>query len=609
MANDVDVKIGITTTGDASGAQAVDKALDEVKQSAQEAASAAGDAAAQAAEKAAQAADKATAEVKELAAEMAKDPGTGGLADAIGDLDTKTTSLSDEKKKAGVQGLARALEGLARGDIATGVGGVAEALFQMAQAIPINPGAAIGLSLAGIAISGVLKAIRSDASETAETFRNEFGETLDEEMARLEAWSQVEMEWAGIKAANENIIKDFSSVVAAAAATQQAIEMIFTANIGSKVAGLAREKQQAVESGDKEKVAEIDRQVEQLRQYEELVKLNTSIAEEKAKLEELKVRIEEQAEAARKTAEEAEVGKQELIDLKEKITALWGNSDATRPGSSAQTELINSLQSKADYAGEEASRLARIKGYEDVAAARRLEEDSLRKLATEISGLSDKMDLVADQETTLAKTREESNEAAKKSQQEYTAVKAQIEALEIQLKDLASAAGPDVAGQAAEQAAYMTEATTKILEDMETLVIEDGEKIKQAGEAAFDGAKKAAGDLDGAREAYETSANQMGEAIGKIEKAAENIGNEAEEGGDQIKQGAQEFRTKLGEAAGLFSQAAFDLNTTALGVARQAADLAAEQRRVAAEVAVLRQQTAAALANSAMALSQIRNMG
>lgn len=608
MANDIDVKIGITTKGDASGAQAVDKALDEVKQSAQEAAAAAGDAAAQAADKAAQAADKATTEVKELASEMAKDPGTGGLSDAIGDLDAKTTSLSDNKKKAGVAGLSRALEGLARGDIATGVGGAAEALFQMAQAIPI-PGAAIGLSLAGIAISGVLKAIQSDASDTAATFRNEFGETLDEEMARLEAWSQVEMEWAGVKAANDNIIKDFSSVVAAAAATQQAIEMIFTANIGSKVAGLAQEKQQAVESGDKEKAAEIDRQVDQLRQYEELVKLNTSIVEEKAKLEELKVKIEEQAAAARKTAEEAEAGKQELIDLKEKITALWGNSDATRPGSSAQTELINSLQSKADYAGEEASRLAQIKGYEDVAAARRLEEDCLRKLVTEISGLSDKIDLVADQETTLAKTREESNEAAKKSQQEYTAVKAQIEALEIQLKDLASAAGPDVAGQAAEQAAYMTEATTKILQDMETLVIEDGEKIKQAGEAAFKGAQEAAGDLDRAREAYETSATQMGEAIGKIEVAAEKMGNEAEEGGDQIKQGAQEFRTKLGEAAGLFSQAAFDLNSTATGVARQAADLAAEQRRVAAEVAALRQQTSAALADSAMALAQIRNRG
>lgn len=601
MANDIDVKIGITTQGDASGAKAVDKALDEVKQSAQEAASAAGDAAAQAADKAAQAADKATAEVKELAAEMAKDPGTGGLSDAIGDLDQKTTSLSDEKKKAGVAGLSRALEGLARGDIATGVGGAAEALFQMAQAIPI-PGAAIGLSLAGIAISGVLKAIRSDASETAETFRNEFGETLDEEMARLEAWSNVEMEWAGIKTANENIIKDFSSVVAAAAATRQAIEMIFSANIGSQVAGLQREKQQAVESGDKEKVAEIDRQVEQLRQYEELVKLNTSIVEEKAKLEELKVRIEEQAEAARKTAEAAEAGKQELIDLKEKITALWGNSDATRPGSIAQKELISSLQSKADYAGEEASRLAQINGYENVAAARRLEEDSLRKLVAEISGLSDKIDLVADQEATLAKTREESNEAAKQLQQEYTAVKAQIEALEIQLKELATAAGPDVAGQAAEQAAYMTEATTKILEDMETLVIEDGEKIKQAGEAAFDGAKKAAGDLDGAREAYETSATQMGEAIGKIEKAAENIGNEAEEGGEQIKQGALEFRTKLGEAAGLFSQAAFDLNSTATGVARQAADLAAE-------VAVLRQQTNAALVKAGLALAQIRNMG
>ena len=117
----------------------------------------------------------------------------------------------------------------------------------------------------------------------------------------------------------------------AVAATRQAIEMIFSANIGSQVAGLQQEKQQAVESGDKEKVAEIDRQVEQLRQFEELVKLNTSIVEEKAKLEELKVRIEEQAEAARKTAEAAEAGKQELADLKAKIIERWGNSDATRP--------------------------------------------------------------------------------------------------------------------------------------------------------------------------------------------------------------------------------------------------------------------------------------
>lgn len=605
MANDIDVKIGITTQGDTSGADNVDKSLDEVKRSAEEAAKASGDAAAKAASDVASAADAASNAADKLRDSL-DTPIDGGLADSIGDVDQAATSLSDNKKKAGLAGLSRSLEGLAKGDIPGAISGLSEGLYQLADAIPL-PAAGIALGLAGFAISGVFKAIKAASGEAAESLRNDFGETLDEEMERLESWALSELEWTGIKEANANIIKDFDSVVSAAAATQKAIDLIFSANIASQLTGLEAERKAAAESGDAQREKDIATKIEQVKQFEEMVKLNVEIVEQKAKLEEMKISIDEQAAAANATREAAEAGIKELETLRETITAISGNSDATRPGSVAHTELVNNLRGRSDAAGEDAARLSKIKGYEDLAAARRIEEDSLRKLADEIALLNEKMNLAADQEDALKTAREESNETARQSALEYTTLQAEIAALETKLKDLSKAAGPDVAGQAAEQAAYMTEQATSTLENMEALVVENSERIKSAGQAAFDGAKTAAGNLDEARSAYETSARQMGEATGKIKKAAEAVGNESEAAGEEIKEFGRDFRVKIGDMMIDFSGAVTDLSNTSRSIGRMGADLAAEQRRIAQEVASLRHQTNAAQADAALALSQVRN--
>lgn len=612
MANDIDVKIGITTKGDASGAQAVDKALDEVKQSAQEAASAAGDAAAQAADKAAQAADKATAEVKELASEMAKDPGTGGLSDAIGDLDAKTTSLSDDKKKAAVNGFAAALQGLASGDLAGGMRGVAESLFQMAGAIPV-PGAAIAFSLALTGVAAAWKAFGPAAADAGRSV-NEFGETLDEEMSRLEAWANSQIKWDNIKAANASLRADFDLVKSTAESTQRAIESLFEARIASQVAGLRGEAEKAAAAGDTGRAADLRSQAEQLKQFEELVKLNVSLTAAKSDLDALRVQADSQAQSYRSIEEATRQSAERLEALKQQIVDRTGNIDATVPGSQESIALLTQIESRlarAESLNEKTVQYLERTGSPDAAGFRALFEDipNMRQLLDDLRNLDQITNDAADKEAALAKEREASNETAVKLAQEMSDASIQIDLLQAQLKDLATAAGPDQAARAAEQAQLMTSQMADSMEAMAELSIDNAEKIKAVADAAASGAKAVSSDLDTARGAYELSAKQMGEAIGKIEKATEGVGEEASAAGEEIKQGSQDFRSKVGEATNKFTQAAFDLTSTALGVARQAADLAAEQRRVAAEVAVLRQQTSAALADSAMALAQIRNRG
>lgn len=612
MANDIDVKIGITTKGDASGAQAVDKALDEVKQSAQEAAAAAGDAAAQAADKAAQAADKATTEVKELAAEMAKDPGAGGLSDAIGDLDAKTTSLSDDKKKAAVNGFAAALQGLSSGDLAGGMRGVAESLFQMADAIPV-PGAAIAFSLALTGVAAAWKAFGPAAADAGRSV-NEFGETLDEEMARLEAWANSQINWDNIKASNASLRADFDLVKSTAESTQRAIESLFEARIASQVAGLRGEAEKAAAAGDTSRATDLRAQAEQLKQYEELVKLNVSLTAAKSDLDALRVQADSQAQSYRSIEEATRQSAERLEALEQQIVDRTGNIDATVPGSQESIALLTQIESRlarAESLNEKTVQYLERTGSPDAAGFRALFEDipNMRQLLDDLRNLDQITNDAADKEAALAKEREASNETAVKLAQEMSDASIQIDLLQAQLKDLATAAGPDQAARAAEQAQLMTSQMADSMEAMAELSIDNAEKIKAVADAAASGAKAVSSDLDTARGAYELSAKQMGEAIGKIEKATEGVGEEASAAGEEIKQGSQDFRSKVGEATNNFTQAAFDLTSTALGVARQAADLAAEQRRVAAEVAVLRQQTSAALADAGLALAQIRNMG
>ena len=483
----------------------------------------------------------------------------------------------------------------------------------MAQAIPI-PGAAIGLSLAEIAISGVLKAIRSDASDTAETFRNEFGETLDEEMARLEAWANSQINWDNIKAANASLRADFDLVKSTAESTQRAIESLFEARIASQVAGLRGEAEKAAAAGDTSRATDLRAQAEQLKQYEELVKLNVSLTVAKSDLDALRVQADSQAQSYRSIEEATRQSAERLEALKQQIVDRTGNIDATVPGSQESIALLTKIESRlarAESLNEKTVQYLERTGSPDAAGFRALFEDipNMRQLLDDLRNLDQITNDAADKEAALAKEREASNETAVKLAQEMSDASVQIDILQAQLKDLATAAGPDQAARAAEQAQLMTSQMADSMEAMAELSIDNAEKIKAVADAAASGAKAVSSDLDTAKGAYELSAKQMGEAIGKIEKATEGVGEEASAAGEEIKQGSHDFRSKVGEATNNFTQAAFDLTSTAIGVARQAADLAAEQRRVAAEVAALRQQTSAALADSAMALAQIRNRG
>lgn len=628
MANDIDIKIGIRTEGDTSGAEAVDKAIAEIKTSAEAAAKAAGNAASESAQAAGTAAERAAAEVQKLRDEINKKADSGGVTDAIGDLDKATDSLADGKKRAAVNGFSKALEGLAKGDIAGGMRGVATSLFSLADAIPI-PGAAIAFSLALTGVAAAWKAFGPEADDARKSV-NEFGLTLDEEMQRLEAWANAEIEWGNIKEANESLRKDFDLVTSTAKSTQKAIEAMFSARIQSETSGLRGDADKAEASGDVERAADLRAKAVQLEQYEELVNVNVALRTNQFEYDELSLKTRMLQENFDRTKEEAEATANRLGELKTKLEE-QGNSTwdqlvaekdtrvklaeqltkeiAERERLMAKLEVIESQRhwTEKDTPYPDDKGFVGMRGTVGDIKQDFADIPSLKILIQDLNILEEIVRDSAEKEAELVKQREESNAAATKMAQEMVAAKVQIETLEIKLKDLANAAGPEQAAKAADHAQLMTSQMADAMEAMHELTIENAEQVIAVATAAATGAVAVSSDLATAKTAYEESAKQMGEATGKIKIAAENIGEEATDAGNEIKAGAEDFRTKIGEAGKTWKNAAADLVENSRATLDLVQGLSNDVAQMRQQVAAAQHAAAVASADAGLALSQIRN--
>ena len=631
--SDYDVKVGVTTVGDTSGADKVDQSIKQVGVDAEQVSQATGDAASKAAEAAAKSAEAAAKAAQDVATNLEKlgqkNTGVKTTTDDVQELAGAFDKLGNEKLKRGAEGLTDALNGMISGDKEKGLQGLATSFFALANAIPL-PGAAIVASIAITAGVKLWKSLSDDADEAKRSV-NDLGLTVDEEMARLESWSQSQFEWDGIKNADANLRADFALVKDSAGSAMKAVMDLFNVRSDAKVSALQRQISDAEASGDTSRAQDLKAQVETEKAIAELVKLNVEMTQAKAELA-AQTALAKQAEAAYNAlVAKADEQKQKLDELNQTIVALTGNKDATVPGSDEQKALIDQTRGKANYLAEEAARLSQIKGYEDLAAARRQEAEGINNLLTQLLDMKDQNDRVADAEKAVENARAKSNETASKAATEMTTLGLQIEALKIKLQDAATAAGPEVAQKAAEQAGLMTGAVGDMIEKQLKLTADNSKAIIETANAGKEGALSATGDLDAAKQKYkasladkqvpaaveelgadvagssEASAEVIGEGKKKIQKAIEETAAVAATAGDTFKPMADEFNEKVNAAATLFRSGAQDLAAAARHSSSIARQIAEEQATLAQQLAGVRQLAGSALDTANLAISQIKN--
>lgn len=495
----------------------------------------------------------------------------------------------------------------------------------------------VGFAL-GITLTAVAAAYKMFASgmEEAERPLNEFGLNVDEEMSRLESWAASILEWEGIKQGNANLRADFDLVKGTAEATLTAIQALFNTNVSSKISALQAQASAATASGDAAGAAGINAQIEKEKSYQELVNLNVTLTAAKAELAaqvELAQQAAENYKAIEKAQQEAAAS---LADLKDRIVARTGNTDATVPGSTEAAALLAKLEERlTSIQGLSEATVAYMErtGSPDAEGFRSLKNDEapLEKLIEDLRLLKEKSDAAADTEKTLTEAHDKSNESATKSATILSTLGLNVQALGVQLNDAAEAAGPDVAGKAAEQAGLMTRAVADMIERTLQLSVENSNAIIEAGQAGVEGMSSAAGDLDAARIKYkasleskdvpvaietfgvevvgssEAAAEVIGDGAGLIQGAIEGTAAEAAAAGDEIKKGAEDFRTKIGAAAQDWQAAAAGLVSNARSTMDMVAGLVRDQTAMSRQLAAVQLQASAARADSSLALSQIRN--
>ena len=624
MSNDIDVRIGVQTTGDTSGAQAVDAAVKQVgetaKQVAQDTAAAAQqstEATTQAAQTAAAAAGSAAEKVGGIADELAE---AGKAAGGLGELDGAVDGLKDalgalspDKAKGLVNGLTGALQGLASGDTSQSLAGLGRTLFSLSSSLPLpGVGAAVAASL-GI-IAGLYKLFAADVKESERPL-NEFGENVDAEMERLESWAQSQLEWTGIKDGNAKLRDDFKLVQTTAEGVWASINALFSAGVDAKVEGLNRQAAAAAAGGDTAKAEELKAQAQREQIKAELVKILVEMTETKvkqsealasAKLSEDRVAIAEQAVRSAKEAIDA---------VKDVVVSLTGNTDAAQPGSTANSTYVAGLNARADAAGEESVRLSSIKGYENLAAARRLEEEGLRKLADQVANIAGMQSDLAEKEKELADARKSQSTDLNTSAADYTKKGVELETLKTKFNALATQVTPDVVDAATRQSTAITDAITDTMEAFETVGTTGVSGLKAAGDSSIAGAKAAAADITaggetmrgaseeagvGIFESQEAAAEVIGEGAGLIQEAVKGTATAATEAGGEIKAGAEQFRLQLSQVLGTWNPAISGLVDSGHKTLTLVESLAAAQ-------ADLAQRVSSAQASANLALSQNRN--
>lgn len=510
MANDVDVKIGIQVDANTAGAEAAKNAIDGVKSAAEQAATA-GQNAVNAAEQA----------VDAISADMA------GVNSSVDSLLDSLSGLTRRDAAGVLNGISSALRGIYSGDVSTGLAGAATGLSSLARALP-NPAVAIGLS---VGIGLIVKAFESFQPPVREL--NEFGETLEEERARLDKISKENVKWSGISDGLDAVKAKFDEANQAAQALLSATESIFSAKNSAAISALKRQADTAEKSGDAEGAAKLQAEAERIGQIDELVKVGLKIQESQiAQASELK-RISDSKQALMAAQQAAQEQKDKVSAIEDEVVGRTGNMDAARVGSKAYDGLIQSLQArleKAESITEPSISYAERTGNPMAAGLRALKDDepSVRELIESLKNLQDENQKLKDR---TADTEKKYADILDSSGQALIKLKANEKALKLSQGELSQAFGPEVSEAAAKQVQAMMDVNQSFLEGL-TATGNTAQDVIGLVDAAV-------ADISSVSMRAETAAEQLKQAIARM------WDSESSQALDAAQQDAQKYRDVL----------------------------------------------------------------
>lgn len=400
----------------------------------------------------------------------------GDLSEAIGDL-------SAGGARGTVAGLSAAIKGLADGDIMQSLGSLSNVLYSISNALP-TPGVAIGIAAAIAAISTAYKYLSEDAAESKRAL-NEFGETLDEEMARMESYANSTFEWYNLLEANKQVRADFGLVKGAAEAALTAIDKLYAARSKTEESSLRSQADAAERAGNESLAAQFRSAADQLEKKRDLVQQNLRVLALQQQIEQTEKRLATESDNYNKKLAEAEKLIARQNELFAEIERRTGNIDATVPGSKSTENLVSAMEtrlSRASQTSEKDVAYLERTGSPDAAAMRGLYEE-IPKLTEFIQELKN-LKAIVDDATAAAdeakKAQDESNTEAVQAAQELIKAKAQLKEWTEQLNESNRAVSSAISDSALAQAKQQIGSVTDMLTTMEGLSIGNVDEITQA---------------------------------------------------------------------------------------------------------------------------------
>lgn len=399
-------------------------------------------------------------------------PAKDGLASLGGAID----KLSREDSRGTVTGLTEAILGLASGNTAQGLSGVSRAMYYLTNAIP-NPVVILGASLAIGALVSVFKSLWQGSDDATESL-NDFGETLDEEMDRLEKWAKSNLEWEGIKNGNEKLRADFDLVKSTAENAQKAIENLFSVRSKAEESDLRTKAKAAEEAGDEATASQLTAAADLLEKKRELVNQNLRIIALEAEIAAQQERAAKAAEIYQEKMRLAEQMQSRMEKIGQRVEDRTGSPNAHTVDETRQ-EIFASLQAEIKTLEAKQAALSMQGGgtipgepWLDMTYITASLEEA-RTFAEELKNYEQILADAKDATKTAKDAQTKSNSEATKAADAQILATTQLKAWREELVRAAKDADPEVARQAEAQASKMASAMADIIERANGLSVQD----------------------------------------------------------------------------------------------------------------------------------------
>lgn len=632
MADDAKVRIGVEVVSDTAGAEKAAAEIKKIGEAAQDVAresQAAGDQIESGFKPAETGAKNVSAELQAIFAEMQKASGAKAPVDEVKNslewLISSVDGLGREKAVGAIRGLQNVLLGLGASDVQGQISGLSQGLFSLARALPL-PGASIAVPAALAFLAGAFKVFGQSMKENAERPLNDLGETVEEEMSRIEEWAKKEIEWAGIKTANEKLRADFEQLKGVAESVMASISALYELKASGRAAELEKQAAAAEAAGDVAGAADLRGKAGQETQVAELVKLNVALTEAKAELARLVVQGQQAEQNEKDKAAAAAEYQRTLEELNAQILARFGNLDITGNAEAMATAVSELKDTIAQYEARQNVPGALPGAYDPRRAAEAAVLPGMKELLDSLRNYDAIAKRAKDAQQELQTAQQESA-----TKQEQTAAGLQTAALNLaaaqeRLSQATAGTDPALIGRAVDQAASLTESLNRFLDSVGTAALQTMAGTQQKVLESTQGIADATGTANQAlkdglarilepvgnfgasvSESTAAAAEQMQAGAEAMGKATGDIAEKAVANGQKIKAGAEVFDKKVTDAAQSFMDGAGHLNRTAESIAQMAAEMSRNQAALAARLASVQAQTNAAIARADLALAQNRN--